>query len=36
MTDAEAFLSNMSRNIIHICASKMKKEISYENEEVDE
>lgn len=36
MTDAEAFLSNMSRNIIRICASKMKKEISYENEEVDE
>lgn len=30
MTDAEAFLSNMSRNIIRICASKMKKEISYE------
>lgn len=30
MTDADAFLSNMSRNIIRICASKMKKEISYE------
>ena len=30
MTDAEPFLSNMSRNLIRMCASKMKKEISYE------
>lgn len=30
MTDAEPFLSNMSRNLIRICASKMKKELAAE------
>lgn len=30
MTDAEPFLSNMSRNLIRMCASKMKKELAVE------
>lgn len=30
MTDAEPFLSNMSRNLIRMCASKMKKELAAE------
>lgn len=30
MTDADAFLSTMSRNLIRMCASKMKKELAYE------
>ena len=30
MTDADAFLSTMSRNLIRICASKMKKELAAE------
>ena len=36
MTDAEPFLSNMSRNLIRMCASKMKKELAAEmRQEVD-
>ena len=30
MTEAEPFLSNMSRNLIRMCASKMKKELAAE------
>ena len=30
MADAEPFLSNMSRNLIRMCASKMKKELAVE------
>ena len=30
MTEAEPFLSNMSSNLIRICASKMKKELTAE------
>ena len=30
MTDADAFLSTKSRNIIRMCASKMKKELAVE------